>query len=149
MKADSGNAGSSSLVRRIAVLAALVLVVAIGYVRCASTALDGQRQRVVATRDSLEHLRVCLTYYLADHPALPGPGIRDVLDALQGQQGTHYYESYLSYREHHPSPDADAWRHALIYERRDATHAVLRSVGQNGVDENGEGDDIQVEIPPW
>lgn len=41
----------------------------------------------------------------------------------------------------------DAWGKPMIYERFDAEHGVIRSVGPNGIDEQGQGDDIQFDIP--
>lgn len=42
----------------------------------------------------------------------------------------------------------DGWGRDLILEKRSATTWMLRSRGPNGVDEQGEGDDMEVDLHP-
>jgi hypothetical protein len=98
------------------------------------------------TLTALGHLQGYLTDYLIRHHSLPGPTLHDAMDALE-REGTKYYESF---GKKYIEPGLDAWGNPIIYELRDKTHAVVRSVGENGVDEHGGGDDIEreVTIPP-
>ena len=84
-----------------------------------------------------------LTLYKAAHGALPGPALGDALNAL-GKEGANYHE-ILGVPI--TQPGRDAWGHELVYELRDSGHAVIRSVGENGIDEGGGGDNIQMDVP--
>jgi hypothetical protein len=92
---------------------------------------------------ALSRLRGYLTEYMIIHGSLPGPTLHDALDALE-KEGDKYYEmNGVRISE----PSVDAWGHAIIYELHGPTHAFVRSIGENGVDENGKGDDIELEVP--
>jgi hypothetical protein len=67
---------------------------------------------------------------------------RDYQEAMRGLMRDPLYSKVVS-----EYPDAvrgvDAWGRKLIYERVTDRQARLRSVGANGFDEQGGGDDIQ------
>ncbi len=133
----------SILIRPVLIAVAMILVgtlLVCEYVRSVNTRRAVRNQ---TTRYALSHLQGCLTNYMIIHGSLPGPTLRDAIDALE-KEGDKYYESYgVKFIE----PGVDAWGHEIIYELRGPKYAVLRSVGENGVDESGKGDDIEREVP--
>jgi hypothetical protein len=95
------------------------------------------------TQLALGDLQGYLTWYLVHHGRLPGPTLRDAIDAIH-QDG---WKSHESIDGPFIVRGVDGWGRPFVYEMHDPQHAMIRSVGPNGVDENGEGDDIQREVP--
>jgi hypothetical protein len=132
------------IVWRIAAVVAGIVVIAIVVLYCLAGLSERQRARQSRTIYALSNLEWDLASYLGAHGSLPGPTLRDAMDALEEENGRKYYQDILGVNI--TAPGVDGWGRPLIYELRDPTHAVIRSVGPNGVDENGKGDDIERKV---
>jgi len=98
--------------------------------------------RCRATEHVLNRLQMNLSDYVLVHGSLPKSTIHDAINAMQKEKmDCSVLSAFIS------KPGFDAWGHELIYEVLDEKHAVIRSVGPNGVDEKGGGDDMQREVP--
>ena len=85
------------------------------------------------TMEVLVEVEVALTLYQLDHKgAAP-----DTLEVLLQESET-YPEGYLE----GGSVPVDGWDHALVYSKTEAGY-TLHSMGSNGVDDGGAGDDIR------
>jgi hypothetical protein len=134
--------GKPIFVRLVLLAGAIVVVVTVLVCEHARFMNTRRAMRNQTTRDALASLQFKLIEYMIAHRSLPGPTLRDAMDALE-KEGDKYYESRgVKFID----PGVDGWGHPIIYELRDPTHALVRSVGENGVDENGKGDDIEREV---
>jgi hypothetical protein len=138
---DSAKINRIVLILTLSVLVGLAIRIVIG--EFCDSVRERRALRQQTTTDALVHLQGYLTEYLTTHGSLPGPAFRDAMDSLE-KEGVRYYQSFgVKYVE----PGVDGWGRPIIYELRDRTHAVLRSAGENGIDENGCGDDIERIVP--
>lgn len=94
-------------------------------------AVDSADLAVAATREALATVDVAITLFQLDN-AGKSPAALSGLSAKSDK----YPDGYLS-----GAVPTDGWDQPLIYEVTDAK-VSLRSMGPNGVDDNGEGDDI-------
>jgi hypothetical protein len=99
----------------------------------APVVVDPQAENVQATRASLDYLATRLAVFQLDQGHWPKK-----LDDL-AQPTTNYPGGFLDGR----ALPADAWKHAFVYELAgDGAHYRLWSIGADGVDASGKGDDL-------
>ncbi len=134
-----------SLILRITLLVGVIVVTGVSI----KVALDsgrmgrGMEDRYWRTNYALNRFQGYLSSYQIVHHRLPGPTIREAVKAIR-EDGEEYNQDL---GVEITKPGLDGWGRELIYERRGSEQAIVRSVGANGIDENGAGDDIQREIP--
>ena len=87
-----------------------------------------------------------LSVYSITHDGFPdGSTFREVHKTLM--KDDHYQEMCSTTPTLRKTQDA--WGNEIIFIRVNTESAIVRSPGRNGVDENGEGDDIQYEARNW
>ena len=92
-----------------------------------------------ATARCLNRLAQGLLGYAVLHDRVfPGPTYQKAIESLA--------DASVTFDE--PGDDLvrdgrDAWGQSIVYERISPGQVILRSVGPNGIDEHGEGDDLQ------
>ena len=129
---------------RVAIAIGAVLLVAIVAKHWTDSRAAGEAHaRRTRTIHALNRLQAYLTDHKIVYGTFPGPALRDAIDAIE-KDGCRYNEEYGFELT---KPGLDAWGREIIYEVRDSDHVIIRSVGENGVDEKGRGDDIQREVP--
>ena len=102
--------------------------------------------RWVRTSRQISSMSFLLEEYSLRHGGFPdGSTFREVHKTLM--KDDHYQEMCSSTRTLRKTQDA--WGNEIIFIRVNAKSAIIRSPGKNGVDENGEGDDIQYEARNW
>lgn len=99
-----------------------------------------QRER---TSYALTRFQTYLTVYSWRGGNLPNGSFQEVLQLLV-KSGVQIDSRDLALL----AEGRDGWGRPFIYERKSAKVALVRSVGGNGIDEGGQGDDIQRDIPP-
>lgn len=95
------------------------------------------------TQAVLRQLRQALAAYQMDTGALPPDGCPHLMEALDGRDGGRKYADF-GQMSLVGGVVADPWGHPIIYRRGTAPGErwILRSVGPDGRDDNGAGDDI-------
>lgn len=106
-----------------------------------------ERHHVSASRASLQHLCVALKAYETDFGRYPPSPNAALVAAMwpANRQGARSLE--IAPLQLSPSGELlDSWGRPCVYEFREGTDRTFRlySIGPNGVDENGQGDDISV-----
>jgi hypothetical protein len=129
-------------------IVAMAALVALFVCRTVDRTYRGRLQeKKETTWHILSNLRMSLVFYEQHYGRLPGPTLSDAISRLEKEGhrvGFDYYEEIRTCKK--LKRGCDAWNRPLVYELRDPTHSILRSVGANGVDEKGAGDDIQIEV---
>ncbi|MEM6671225.1 MAG: type II secretion system protein GspG [Planctomycetota bacterium] len=87
------------------------------------------------TQESLVAIAVAIRLYELDHAGGSPGSLADLLQTTDSYPGG-YLEG--------GSVPTDAWGRAFVYERKDDGYA-LRSMGANGVDDAGAGDDLTID----
>ena len=103
------------------------------------------QNRCESTMRGLRDLQRDLTFYSFECGQIPGPSLKDAVDAL------HQYGVRTKWKDYQMVLDGvDAWNQPLVYDWRSSYEVAVRSVGANGIDDHGNGDDIQrmIEVPP-
>lgn len=132
---------TGSIRRRIAIGIGILLIALI-LANCRRDYVLGDlHTRRLRTTFALNRLQGFLEAYKIENNRLP-PTLTGAISALE--------ENGISYNTEHgvtlTAPGLDGWEHVLVYELRSPAVLVIRSVGANGVDERGAGDDIQREV---
>lgn len=102
-----------------------------------------KQDRVNAERtvEHFEGMKALVEMHSIVHGRLPGPSFNDVLQSLNERK------KWVTVQSFGPLANGmDAWREPVIYHVIDRERAVLRSKGPNKLDDNGQGDDIEVVI---
>ena len=94
------------------------------------------------TQSLLSKLQLRMSFYEIEHGSLPGATLDDAMEQLDADK---YDDEFLAGAK--VKHCCDGWGRKLIYERHDPHHGVIRSVGSNGIDEKGAGDDLQIIVP--
>ncbi|HEY4310190.1 MAG TPA: hypothetical protein VGN12_12135 [Pirellulales bacterium] len=76
---------------------------------------------------------------------LPAGGLQGLLDYLRAD-GAFDRECLISWPG--IAEGKDAWGQSVILDVRKDGEIHFRSIGPNGIDEKGKGDDIDVQVPP-
>lgn len=136
------------LLIELAVLAAVIVayLAVREYHIFTATRRAAQRQ---ATITALHQFQRYLDAYCSLHGEFPKPPLREAMNAIErearqiaGNETIEYHKSAFISR-----PGLDGWGHEFIYEVLDSEHAIIRSIGPDGIDDRGMGDDIQLKIP--
>lgn len=98
---------------------------------------------VINTKVLLETIRAGLEGYIADNGIYPDSGNLNLAKALVSKSDLAHVRLPKSNFDE-SGRIVDAWGAPTIYERLSATQYSLYSVGPNGKDESGNGDDIKV-----
>lgn len=127
---------SSGLALRV--LSVLIILTLLGQVlNCIQGAFRGRQMRRSQTTSSrLRELESAIYCFRFERRPLPDGTIHEVLEELERAQCIDVGENRLT------EMGMDGWGRAFVYESRDGA-VVIRSLGANGVDENGSGDDLQ------
>ncbi len=105
--------------------------------------LNYDDSRDVTTYRALRSFKITLNNYGSLYGRIAGPDLRDAVNALlKDKVFAQWQDSWrLVVR------GTDGWGRPFIYKwQPDGKRAVIRSVGPNGIDEGGGGDDIQVVV---
>lgn len=94
------------------------------------------------TRSHLHELRMAAERYGEDYQRYPGPSLATFIAGIEKHEQELGISKGGGWRD---VVTGDAWNRPFVFQWRDNGGAfVLRSVGANGVDEMGHGDDIEV-----
>ena len=102
--------------------------------------------RCETTQRQLFGFKGMVSIWSGVHGKLPGPRLEDAVKAVdifrreRGEEGLDQLCPWIV-------RNRDAWGHPFVYELKDGGRKmIMRSLGSNGVDDNGTKDDIQVEL---
>ena len=101
--------------------------------------LDRRNQsRYETTAMGLNYLQKQLYCYALDYGCMPDLSFVDCIEQLRES-------GYLADAQHYQVVlnAKDAWGRSLIYDRVNEYKVVIRSIGANGIDDQGGSDDIQ------
>ena len=126
---------------RTAVLAALLMASAWMIWRLALDREESRRRATVRNISSLASL--LFTYAVVHEGLVPGPSIEEAIKAILDDP---YLADNVDWDDQFAA-GRDAWGRKLVYEwNREDRRASIRSVGPNGVDERGAGDDFETNV---
>ncbi len=101
------------------------------------------RDRRKQTRHELSSLTGSLRSACYDQDQLPG-SLQEAIKAVQAYEQRRGERGYFTRMFPMLVRNRDAWGRPFVYELKDhGRTVVVRSLGRNGKDEKGEGDDIQ------
>jgi hypothetical protein len=95
------------------------------------------------TQVTLNNVCFIITQYYLRYDKLPEPRLNNISASIKTLQLEDYI--YPETREL-LSTGKDVWGHSIIIEQVSDKIMRIRSIGENGIDDNGEGDDIQREV---
>jgi len=127
-------------------------LVLIGFVIAVSLALAGlmtastpsrltDQEAREATALALRQMKFNSEVYRDQDDRVPGETLPQLVDALQLLGGSFAFEAERLLRS-----GRDGWGRSLILEKKSESTWMLRSRGPNGVDDQGEVDDIEVDL---
>jgi hypothetical protein len=103
---------------------------------------ERDRSRYDCTRARLHELLMAADRYGEEHHRYPGPSLAAFIAVIEKHEQELGIPNGCGWRD---MVIGDAWNRPLVFQWRENGGAfVLRSVGPNGVDEMGRGDDIEV-----
>lgn len=137
------NVRALPTLKRVAALLAVPLVMAAAALWTYDCHLHSKNDHAHARQ--VNNFGFALENYAQVHPQLPGPTLRDAVEALQrfeSETAQDFRVNWTSYLQ-----NRTVWGGAFVYEWEAPGYKVtLRSTGRNGRDEGGEGDDLQVTV---
>ncbi|TWT38784.1 hypothetical protein [Blastopirellula retiformator] len=126
----------------IAVLVVVSLAV-VGLMTASTPARLTDREAEELTALALRQMKFNSEVYRDADDRVRGDTLLQLVDTLQSLGGEFAPESELLLRT-----TRDGWGRELILEKRSESTWMLRSRGPNGVDDQGEGDDLEVDLHP-
>lgn len=96
------------------------------------------------TKTELQHLRIIVQHYVYGHGDIAGKTVSDIIEVIGQDVGeAKKLRAFCGMIVR----QGDAWGRPLVLQRKSDTSIILiYSVGRNGCDESGGGDDIVVEV---
>ena len=90
------------------------------------------------TKIGMQNLEMILSTYYVIHEKFPGPNFSDVTAALSSPE----FSKDFKVEDKRILEGYDAWGNPLFYKKISPTIVIIRSFGANGVNDDGQGDDI-------
>lgn len=119
--------------KHIKYLAILCCIVGLGFFLYKHRYIDESNSDIISTRMTILTVAKGLDLYLQDFGYYPSKHDGLIVLTKPGKNKSYYIDKLKN----------DAWNQPLVYKNENnANSFLLYSIGKNGIDENGQGDDV-------
>jgi len=124
----------------------LVIVLSAAYLTSAGCSRPSNDDLVFITKQTdLSEVQNAIGQYINDHRMPPPGGNSDLVKKLSGENDKNQLYMEFGKKRLKNGQWVDLWGHPFVY--KGSLEWRLYSIGPNGIDEDGKGDDIQVKYP--